>query len=700
MGDPPLTVLPALTIIGEASSRRDTELCLARLAARLVRERGPIAAQQEFARAITRAELALRRIASLSRGEALPPEHEVARPATRRPSPRQVSALAAEFECLDGAAQNAQPPAISLRDAGGEATQLFMLLALAAQVGTDIGADGALFTGHRLLAALVPEHPLQRRFLCPVGPEQRVRTDSGLRRYPLALVFYSMAIVAYLLLRFRGHYVEQDTAAMSQFIEAVAAYGSALPAPGVHPVYPFGFGFQAVNIYLMRLSGASIQTLQAWVWPFLLVGLALVAFQAFREITGDDRVAALAGLLLFMQPDFLFTALRGSHEKMTYCMVLVALLLLFRSYRYRHRLWVFTSYVFVYYVVLFGIACTNSTFGSSLVVALTVSFFGGALISRMLEREGGVGDRAFIRLAYVSFSSFLILCAQLFYVYAPSSGILDQFLTALDRLAGLASNFRAGENPFADVPLSWLSTRIYVVLTTFTWLTLAISGIAWGRTTGRFLRGGWLTAPDHLRLRWLLYAGLALQVGLAMVIDFAGVLGANLELRLFPVFIFIAIPTGSAAVVGFLDSAAGRPRLRRGMRVGVTAATVAFTVFSVLKATNEPLLSNKWTFYSESEAQAMDWLAVALPQGSVWTDVDERLREVYMFRSRPTEDAAIRYPTLLRPDQVSVIMLSQITRDRMARLGMPLPDVSTLNELYDNGPVQIYRHLPQSPLQR
>jgi hypothetical protein len=521
-----------------------------------------------------------------------------------------------------------------------------------------------------------------------------------LRRYPLALVLYSVAIVAYLLLRFRGHYVEQDTAEMTQLIEAVAAYGSAIPSAAVHPVYPFGFGFQAVNLYLMRLSGASIQTLQAWVWPFLVVGLALVAFLTFREITADDRAAALGGLLLFMQPDFLFTALRGSHEKMTYCMLLVAILLLFRSYRYRHRLLVFAAYVALFYLVVFGVVCTNSAFGSSLIIALSVSFFGGTLVSRLLDREAGAGDRAMIRLAYVSFSSFLLLVCELLYFYAPSLGILAQLPSAIDRVVAFVFNFDVGGKPYASIPLGWPNTGVYFLLTSFTWLVLAISGIAWCVRTVRFFRGGWPLAPDHVRLCWLLYAGLALQVGLGIAVDFAGVLGANLQLRLFPVFMFVAIPTSSAAVVHLLDRAAGRLFLRQSLRLGVALTTVVFTAFSVLKATNEPLLSNKWTFYGTAEAQAMDWLAVGVPQGGVWSDVDERLREVDLFRSPPTEAAASRYPTLLPPERLDVVMLSRITRERMARLDVPLPDLPDMSELYDNGLVQIYRRLPRTPLQR
>jgi hypothetical protein len=572
-----------------------------------------------------------------------------------------------------------------------------MLLAVTRGESERVALQQPAKLGRQLVAILLSDQRV-RRYVANAACPAAQRT-AHLHRYPLTLVFYSMAIVAYLLLRFRGHYVEQDTAEMTQLIEAVAAYGNAIPASGVHPVYPSGFGFQAVNIYLMRLSGADIQTLETWVWPFLLVGIALVAFSAFREITWDDRSAALGGLFLFLQPDFLFTALRGSHEKMTYCMLLAALFLLFRSYRHRHQLFIFAGYVILFYLVLLGIICTNSTFGSSLIIALTLSFFGGAFVSRLLGCEAGTGNRALIRLAYISFSSFLVLFAEIFYFYEPSISIFNQFQSAIDRIANFALSFESGNNPYAYISLGWLNTEIYLLLTTFTWLTIAVSGFAWCRLTLRFFRGGWRDAPDYVRLGWLLYAGLAVQVGLGIGVDFAGVLGANLQLRLFPVFMFLAIPTGSAAIVGLLDRAGTWPVLRQTLRLGVAATTVAFTAFSTLKATNEPLLSNKWTFYSTTEAQAMDWLDVNAPQSSVWSDVDERLREVDLFRSPPTEEAGSRYPTLLLPEQVDIVMLSDNTRARMARIGSPLPDVSHMNEVYDNDLVQVYRQLPLTPLQ-
>lgn len=680
----------------DGDSQFPVEMRLAAFAARLVLTVGLDETVHVLENAAFQAASTRRRIAQLAGGAAPPPEKPPVRSRAKRGARRHAHALARRVERLSPAGGHGLPVDLDA-DVGADAAELLLLLAFRRDPAAPDSA--ALAAGRQLLLLTLPDGPWRRSFL-PAPSPSAAAAEARLRRYPIVLLLYATSIVVYLLLRYRGHYVEQDTAAMTQLIETIAAYGSAIPGPNVSPVYPSGFGFQAVNLYLMRLSGIDIQALQHWFWPFLLLGIAMTAFLAFREMTGDDRIAALGGLFLFMQPDFLFTALRGSHEKMTYCLLLAALLLLFRSYRFRDHLWIFAGYVALFYLVMFGIVCTNSTFGSSLIVALTLSFFGGTLFSRLLGVDMGVGGRALIRLAYASFSSFLVLFAELFYFYQPSAGIFYQFQSAMDRLAGFALSFSASDNPYAYVSLGWRTTWLFFVLTAFTWLTIAVSGIAWLGQTSRFLRGGWQAAPDHLRLRWLFYAGLALQVGLGIAIDFAGVLGANLQLRLFPVYMFVAIPTSSAAVVGILDRLSWRPVWRVLWRLTAAGGTACFTALSAFKATNEPLLSNKWTFYSATEAQAMDWLEVNIPTGSIWSDVDERLREVDVFRSNSSQNVGLRYPTLLLPEDTPTVMLSHITRARLARLGLSLPDLSRMNEVYDNGFVQVYRQLPLTPLQR
>lgn len=515
----------------------------------------------------------------------------------------------------------------------------------------------------------------------------------------LPILVLALWIATYLLARFHGHYVEQDTAEMTLLITDVYKFGSAIPSTTVPVVYPSGYGFQAINIYLLRLSGVSIQTIETHVWPFFLAIDAFMAFLAFTEMTEDKRTGALAALFLLLQPDFLFTALRGSHEKVTYFLLLTALFLLFRSYHRRTEVRLFARYIILFYICMFSIISINSTFGSSLIVAISGSFFLGEFITFLTNDRDIKHQTSLIRLGYISSASFLLLFLELFYLYHPSSGIFNQFRSAMDRLAGFALNFEAVDNPYAYISLGWRSVYIYFIVTSFTWITLLISGLSWITRSWQVLfHQEWQKMTDSQRLIWLFYVGLAIQVGVGIAADFSGVLGANLQLRLFPVFMFVAIPTSAKAVLATIDKFSGWSHLHLATRVFASLTVVFFTVCGIFKATNEPSLSNKWTFYTTPEAQAMYWLDKKVPSVAVWADIDERLREVYIFFTQ-NPAAFQRFPLPELPEQSPLIMMSTITRMRMAQVGVPLPDLHNMNEIYDSGNVQIYRQLPQNILQ-
>ncbi|MCL4508185.1 MAG: hypothetical protein M1296_01515 [Chloroflexi bacterium] len=597
----------------------------------------------------------------------------------------------APVEDLDG---GVTPDVQSLEDLTEQLTTVLVGLLLRGR--TDMLRVSA--SADELLRTVLQDRALLRHLL---GSADAVLNQdvSGSPRAFLCVLVFALLIALYLLARFQGHYVEQDTAEMTSLIQAVLKFGSAIPDPSVPAVYPSGYGFQAISIYLIRLSGVPVQVFETRVWPFFLIADAFMAYIAFREMTADNRKGALAALFLLLQPDFLFTALRGSHEKVTYFLLLCCLFLLFRSYRYRRQVRRLARYVVLFYFVSFSILSINSTFGSSLIVALTGSFFLGGLLSFFFNDQAVQRRLSLIRLGYISGSSFLLLFLELFYFYHPSQGIFNQFQTAMDRLAGFALSFQASDNPYSYISLGWRNIYIYFILTSFTWLTLLVSSLSWIRRTWLvFFRNEWESMTDNLRLMWLLYAGLAIQVAVGIAADFSGVLGANLQLRLFPVFMFIAIPMSASAVVAFLDALGGWRFLRLGVKVGMGAALAFFAVCGAFKATNEPLLSDKWTFYSTGELQTIRWLDTNVPRVSVWADVDERIREVYIFFTQ-SPYAAQRFPTLDLPEQVPLVMLSAITRTRMAVLGVSLPDVNRMNEVYNNGSVQVYRQLPKNPLQ-
>ncbi len=129
------------------------------------------------------------------------------------------------------------------------------------------------------------------------------------------LLLYALAVAGYAVLRYRGQWTETDTATLTNLIEVMREQATIRPA-GL--AYPHGFAYQVVSLAVLSAIGLPVQALQTTVYPFLaVIGLVLTSLAFFTQVTGDRRVAILASLSLFFQPDVMFVTLRGSHEKFT-----------------------------------------------------------------------------------------------------------------------------------------------------------------------------------------------------------------------------------------------------------------------------------------------------------------------------------------------------------------------------------------------
>ncbi|MGD9406382.1 MAG: hypothetical protein PVH95_14650, partial [Anaerolineae bacterium] len=148
---------------------------------------------------------------------------------------------------------------------------------------------------------------------------------------------------------------------------------------------------------------------------------------------------------------------------------------------------------------------------------------------------------------------------------------------------------------------------------------------------------------------------------------------------------------------------AALPRLGtagRALRALAALLLVWFAVAAVLKAANEPLLSNKWVFYSAPEAQAMGWADGNLQSADVWTAHDERIYEAGAFlRGAPSPNdntfRGYRFGGYER-----YILYSERERLRGIRMGLAMPSVLEWSRVYDNGEVYLYHDRPQTPYQR
>ena len=176
-----------------------------------------------------------------------------------------------------------------------------------------------------------------------------------------------------------------------------------------------------------------------------------------------------------------------------------------------------------------------------------------------------------------------------------------------------------------------------------------------------------------------------------IVVDLSGALSGNLQLRLLPSFMVMAIVIIVRALQEMLASAQLRPTLGKIILASSAVLSAWFTLASVFKATNEPSLSNKWTFYLPTEKVAVFWVDTHLENANLWIGVDERLDTV--FRSYYELDSKSKnnyYFGKINP-KTQFVLTTELDRLRAKRISMKMLPVSYWDQIYDNGQAQVDR---------
>jgi hypothetical protein len=213
------------------------------------------------------------------------------------------------------------------------------------------------------------------------------------RWYWLAPVFMVMFVSWYFVARYQGYWAEYDTCSFANMIRVFRDAAVLVPQTGER--YDAGFGYQAISTFVVTISGMEVSTLQQIVYPLTVPLVVFPAWALYREFTGSDRGAALATILLFTQPEFLFVILRSSHEKMTRSFILLGLLLLARSLRLRHHPRLFASHVALLYLPVLAMITCNVAISLSFLIAVGIAISGGfsqkymGWVRDFIVRKGG-----------------------------------------------------------------------------------------------------------------------------------------------------------------------------------------------------------------------------------------------------------------------------------------------------------------------
>lgn len=505
----------------------------------------------------------------------------------------------------------------------------------------------------------------------------------------------AVLMAAYAVLRYGGLWGEVDTQAFTQAIQTVVDTGTLKPEPGYF-VYSNGYGYPALAMFLMNVSGLDLPTLQIYGSVLLMVWVIFPAWLLYRELTGTSHGATLATVILLAQPEFLFPILRGTHEKFTRGLMLLCMYLLIRSMRSRHKLNQLVALVLIFYLAAFSLITFNVLFATSFILALSLALVLSQVVMRRSRLPSHSAQSVILRLVYVTIALLVLAFVFIFYIYEPAHHSLRMMQSVVDQLAALFLDVEKVSNPYAVISTGWISLPVYLTVSIANWLLLAGSAAIWIWQGICWLQHRRQLQTESELLLWAFYGAFAFMSALSIVVDVSGAIAQNLQHRLFPSFAMLAVPMVAKQLMTL------RPRRALARRLAYTGLWVGMgllVVLSTFKATNEPLLSNKWLFYLHAEARALDWAGDKLADRTVWVGFDERLSVAMIIRTGTA-------PRNVQIDRFDVgrdtrnFLISDVIRNRSLRISVPLPIETDDLVTFDNGQVQIYHRRPHTPYQR
>jgi hypothetical protein len=506
-----------------------------------------------------------------------------------------------------------------------------------------------------------------------------------------------LLVATWFLLRYAGRWGDSDTFAFARHISAILESANIIP-PG--NLYPNGYGFQSLAASAMQISGLSMPGMQVFAAGLLAVWLVFPAWLLYRELTGTAAGATLAGIILFVQPEFLFMVLRGTHEKFTRGLMFLCLYFMVRGLRSSRRPAFFTGLLLSFYLVSYGLIAFNIFQATSFILAIGIALGLTWSVIRLHKTSSQVAGFALRRLAFAVVTMLAISFIFVFYIYPPAQHSLFILESISERVARLfldVENTITGQS-YQYINFGWVSLPVYFVITIANWLTLLGSVIIWLWWTWRWFRSGYQPQKLHELLLWSFYGAFTFLGVLSILVDISGTVIGNLQHRIFPTFIMLAAPLVSWWLVTQSPSSL---RVRRFLFSGLGVLIGLLALLSTLKATNEPLVSNKWTFYLPAERDAIHWADSEMQEGSyTWVSFDERLMTALGARGESSLPADIYLDIYDVDTSTTDFLISDLNRRRSLRLGVPLPFEADSLITYDNGQAQIYHARSRTPFQK
>jgi hypothetical protein len=444
----------------------------------------------------------------------------------------------------------------------------------------------------------------------------------------------------------------------------------------------------------MHISSISLADFQIIFSLLMAFWVVVPAWLAYRELVRSEVTASIAVLILLIQPEFLFPLLRGSHEKFTRGLMFICLYLLMRSLRSKSARKL-TLLAINFYICAYAMITFNTFLATSYILALIISL--GLLWVGKHRFTDNRENPVETKLLYVTSGLLIIAFLFTFYAYPPATHQLRIFQNVWDQISILLLQVEEVPiSPYQAVNAGWISLPVYFIVSIANWLLLGLSFVIWTRNTYTWFIKRVSQPEIHELTLWALYAAFAFLGAVSIVVDVSGAIANNLQHRMFPSFAMIASPVVGLWLTSLKSYSQSRNRLFQ-TSVGIILA--GLMVLGILKATNEPLLSNNWVFYTQGEMASINWAEQKLIENTIWVGSSSRLANGFILIEGKPPDSLILDVYQVESDTRNY--LSSETIELFAiRTNQSLPIQADDFITYDNGEAQIYHRRPLTPFQK
>lgn len=525
----------------------------------------------------------------------------------------------------------------------------------------------------------------------PKNETEHEEKDSKYYYLILGIIMLALMWAGYFVMRYDQKWVESDTAVFSAMISVMEDSNSIFSDRGV---YTNGYGYQVFVLFLSKYSGIPLIELQARWLPF--VGILLMVFSSiifFHALSKSRLVSLLGALMILIQPDLAFKVMRGSHEKLDWPLLMIAVVLLIESSKKEEkRGW----YVVLFYLLVYAKVATNVFLTTNFIFAIIVSFaIGGILI--FIINKGFASIRNIERQLYISVTSFVLTLLFIFYVYPPAWIMIRLISSMVDKLSLLLLNFEVQTNPYNYISFAWINSQTYFLVSSYLWFIIIVSMFEWIRRGVGFFKAR-VQVDFWENVDWFLYAGFASQIAITAIIDVTNVIkSANLQVRAIPGFVVFAIALLARGLPDLVRKMGKlSPWLQKVGLVGMTLMFCGFTGFSLIKVTSDPTFNNILIFYTDTDEAAIEWYDEYHDPTQTWLGIHQRLWSAnlqknphilgkdsgyYQFGFELDESTEYYFVS-----DMDLFVLDRIDRE------LELPPGQTI---YDNGSIQIKKVLDE-----